>query len=146
MGESVPDLDWVLENVEFRDIEHHPTYGPLLEQLLVKRFRAKMSQRALADRFGFPLSGVRRVLRRGGVTTCPQPEPTATPPPTSTDLDSCSDLDAPWPLCRTRGIFSGRDDHGTAVSGNPGPVRHRHWRGNAVRAQSSGVDPQRDAT
>ncbi|WP_370943986.1 hypothetical protein AB5J62_33435 [Amycolatopsis sp. cg5] len=64
---DAPDLDWALKHLKFRDLEHHPVFGPLVEQLLVKRFRAKMSQRALADRFDFPIGGVRRILRRAGV-------------------------------------------------------------------------------
>lgn len=75
MPESGLNLEWALKNLEFRTIEQHPTYGPLLEQLLVKRFNAKMSATKIAELYRFPATGVRRVLRNAGVVLSPKRTP-----------------------------------------------------------------------
>lgn len=71
MADPKLDLDWALKHMTFREIEHHAVYGPLLAQLLVKRYRAKMSTNAMAERYHLPLTGVRRILRSEGVTLRP---------------------------------------------------------------------------
>ncbi|SEP54078.1 helix-turn-helix domain-containing protein [Amycolatopsis saalfeldensis] len=68
---AVPDLGWAVANMEFRHIEHDPILGPLLEQLLLRCVEAAMTRSAIAARFGFPIGGIRRVLRRADADGVP---------------------------------------------------------------------------